>query len=141
MRILLLTIVVIFFCYGWLFEGIGRNCNKNNTDKITLANYSLKEVNEAYNLQVSLLEAIQSNNIKMLNDIFLFELISHTKLEGLRKNNYELILNQSFKKRLAKSKPDCNSVGARGWMLDYGTVWIQSNSWEGVNVLSVNWPR
>ena len=118
--------------------GAGLSCNKNNTNHSTLSNYTLPEINEAYNLQVNLLQAIQNNNIKVLNDIFLFELISSTKLGDLKKNNYELILNQSSKKAFTKIKPDCNSVGARGWMLGSGEVWIQSYPSEGVRILSVN---
>ena len=114
------------------------SCNKSNTDYSTLYNYTFYEINEAFNLQTNLLDAVKNNDIKALNNIFLFELISTTKLKDLRRSNFELILNDTFKKALQESKPQCNSVGSRGWMLGDGKIWIQSDPNDGIKVLSVN---
>ena len=130
-----LLLLLFFFSFGLSAEPY---CNKSNTNSSTLYNYTFYEINESFTLQTNLLKAIEDNDIKLLNNIFKYELISSTKLKDLRKNNFELILNDAFKKAINGSKPKCNSVGARGWMLGGGTIWIQSVPKDIIQVLSVN---
>lgn len=112
-------------------------CNKNNTEPATFDNYSLDQINKAYEKQASLLEAINNSDIEMLNDLFDEELISKITTKKLKETNFKMILEKSYVDKLNTQGISCNSVGAKGWLLGNGKIWIQILKDEA-KIISVN---
>jgi len=136
MKKLLFLILLISFS---LFANskLDNNCNENNTDPATLDNYPLVQVNKAYNKQALLLKAINNSDIEILNNLFDEELISKITSKELKKTNFKMILEKNYVDNLNAQGISCDSVGARGWLLGNGKIWIQIFKGEA-KIISVN---